>query len=153
MFKAEGILPALVTPFTDDGKVIDEKGLRALVDHCIELSVHGVVPCGSTGEFVNLTTKEKKQVIDIVIDEVNGRVPVVAGTGASGTDQALEMTKYAKDAGAEAYIFFCPICAAVMRQPAKKDFDMDPYHVIMLVQKALGEELPVGGAATGIPAH
>jgi hypothetical protein len=59
----------------------------------------------------------------------------------------------AKDAGAEAYIFFCPICAAVMRQPAKKDFDMDPYHVIMLVQKALGEELPVGGAATGIPAH
>jgi Fe-S oxidoreductase len=59
----------------------------------------------------------------------------------------------AKDAGAEAYIFFCPICAAVMRQPSKKDFGMEPYHVIMLVQKALGEELPVGGAAIGIPSH
>ena len=108
MFKPEGILPALVTPFTDDGKVVDEEKLRALVGHCIELGVHGVVPCGTTGEFVNLTTKEKKQVIDIVIDEVNGKVSVVVGTGASGTDQALEMTKYAKDAGADAALIVTP---------------------------------------------
>jgi len=108
LFKPEGILPALVTPFTDDGKAVDEERLRALVNHCIELGVHGVVPCGTTGEFVNMTTEEKKRVIKIVVDEVNGRVPVVAGTGASGTDQALEMTKYAKDVGAEAVLIVTP---------------------------------------------
>jgi len=108
MFKPEGILPALVTPFTDDGKVVDEERLRALVSHCIKLGVYGVVPCGTTGEFVNLTTEEKKKVIDVVMDEVNGKVSVVVGTGASGTDQALEMTKYAKDAGADAALIVTP---------------------------------------------
>jgi 4-hydroxy-tetrahydrodipicolinate synthase len=108
MFKPEGILPALVTPFTDDGKAVDEGGLRALVSRCIELGVQGVVPCGTTGEFVNMTTEEKRSVIKIVVDEVNGRVPVVAGTGASGTDQALEMTRYAKDVGADAALIVTP---------------------------------------------
>jgi len=108
MFKPEGILPALVTPFIDDGTAVDEERLRALVNHCIELGVHGVVPCGTTGEFVNMTTEEKKQVIKTVVDEVNGRVKVVAGTGASGTDQALEMTKYAKDVGADAVLIVTP---------------------------------------------
>ena len=58
----------------------------------------------------------------------------------------------AKDAGAEAYILFCPICTAVMRGNAKK-MGMTPYHIIMLVQKALGEELPIGGAGIGVPVH
>ncbi|MDH5623876.1 MAG: 4-hydroxy-tetrahydrodipicolinate synthase [Candidatus Bathyarchaeota archaeon] len=108
MFKPKGILPALVTPFTDDGKELSEDRLRNLVNHCIELGVSGVVPCGTTGEFVNLTVDEKKRLIDIVVDEVNGRVVVVAGTGASGTDQALELTKYAKDAGADAALIVTP---------------------------------------------
>lgn len=108
MFKPEGILPALVTPFTDDGSAVDEERLRALVNHCVELGVHGVVPCGTTGEFVNMTTEEKKHVIKIVIDEVNGKVAVVAGTGASGTTEALEMTKYAKDVGADAALIVTP---------------------------------------------
>ncbi|MCJ7767524.1 4-hydroxy-tetrahydrodipicolinate synthase [Candidatus Bathyarchaeota archaeon] len=108
MFKPEGIMPALVTPFTDDGKTIDENRLRTLVIHCLELGVHGVVHCGTTGEFVNLTAEEKKRVIRIVVDEVNGRVPVVAGTGASGTQEAVEMTKYAKDVGATAALIVTP---------------------------------------------
>ena len=108
MFKPEGILPALVTPFTDDGKSVDEERLRSLVRHCLELGVHGVVPCGTTGEFVNLSIEEKKQVIKVVIDEVNGKVPVVAGTGASGTRETVEMTKYAKDVGASAALIVTP---------------------------------------------
>ncbi len=108
MFKPKGILPALVTPFTDNGKSLSEDRLQNLVNHCIELGVSGVVPCGTTGEFVNLTDEEKKRLIDIVVDEVNGRVAVVAGTGASGTIQALEMTKYAKDAGADAALVVTP---------------------------------------------
>jgi len=108
MFKPQGILPALVTPFTEDGKQVNEEALRNLVTRCMELGVSGVVPCGTTGEFVNLTIDEKKRVIDIVVDQVNGKVKVVAGTGASGTDQALEMTKYAKDAGADAALIVTP---------------------------------------------
>jgi len=108
MFKPTGILPALVTPFTEDGKQVNEEALRSLVNRCIELGVSGVVPCGTTGEFVNLTFEEKKKIIDIVVDQVNGKIKVVAGTGASGTDQALEMTKYAKDAGADAALIVTP---------------------------------------------
>jgi len=108
VFKPEGILPALVTPFTEDGKQVNEEALRNLIDRCINLGVSGVVPCGTTGEFVNLSAEEKKRVIDVTIDEVNGRVRVVAGTGASGTDQALEMTRYAKDAGADAALIVTP---------------------------------------------
>lgn len=108
MFKPEGIFPALVTPFADDGKAVDDERLRVLVSHCIELGVHGVVPCGTTGEFVNLTPEEKKHVIKFVIDEVNGRVPVIAGTGASGTAEAVELTRFAKEAGATAALIVTP---------------------------------------------
>ena len=108
MFKPKGILPALVTPFTKDGKEVDEEQLRKLVNSCIEQGVSGVVPCGTTGEFVNLTVDERKRVIDAVVDEVDGRVAVVAGTGASGTDQALEMTRYARDAGVDAALVVTP---------------------------------------------
>lgn len=108
MFKPVGIMPALVTPFTSDGKSVDEDQIRRLVGRVVELGVHGVVPCGTTGEFVNMTTEEKKKVIDIVVDEVNGKVAVVAGTGASGTDQALEMTLYAKNVGADAALIVTP---------------------------------------------
>jgi 4-hydroxy-tetrahydrodipicolinate synthase len=109
MLKPEGIMPALVTPFAGkNGKSVDEAQLRKLVTHCVDLGVHGVVPCGTTGEFVNMTVEERKRVIDVVVDEVNGKVPVVAGTGASGTQQALEMTLYAKDAGADAALIVTP---------------------------------------------
>ena len=108
MFKPSGILPALVTPFTKDGKEVDEGQLRKLVNSCIELGVSGVVPCGTTGEFVNLSVDERRRVIDVVVEEVGGRVAVVAGTGASGTDEALEMTGYARDAGVDAALVVTP---------------------------------------------
>jgi 4-hydroxy-tetrahydrodipicolinate synthase len=108
MWKPEGILPALVTPFTDDGKTVDEERLRILINRCIDAGVHGVVPCGTTGEFTNMTAEEKKRVIKVVVDEVNGRVPIVAGTGASGTAEALAITKYAKDAGVTAALIVTP---------------------------------------------
>lgn len=108
MYKPSGILPALVTPFSKDGKQVDEAQLRKLVNYCVDQGVSGIVPCGTTGEFVNITTEEKKHVISTVIDEANDRVKVIAGTGASGTDQALEMTQFAKDAGADAAIIVTP---------------------------------------------
>jgi len=108
MFKPHGIVPALVTPFSKDGSRLNEESLRSLVSRCIELGVSGVAPCGTTGEFVNLTIEERKRVVDVVIDEANGKVSVIAGTGASGTRQALEMTRYAKDAGADAALIVTP---------------------------------------------
>jgi 4-hydroxy-tetrahydrodipicolinate synthase len=101
-------MPALVTPFTEKGKELNEGSLRRLVESCIKQGVDGVVPCGTTGEFVNLTLDEKRKLIDVVVDEANGKVAVVAGTGASGTDEALRMTKYAKDAGADAALIVTP---------------------------------------------
>ncbi|MDH5462138.1 MAG: 4-hydroxy-tetrahydrodipicolinate synthase [Candidatus Bathyarchaeota archaeon] len=101
-------MPALVTPFTKDGREVDEGQLRKLVNSCIEQGVSGLVPCGTTGEFVNLSVDERRLVIDVVVDEVDGRVAVVAGTGASGTDQALQMTRYAKDSGVDAALVVTP---------------------------------------------
>ncbi len=108
MFKLGGVIPALVTPFTDDGKNIDEERFRRLIGHVMSLGVTGLVPCGTTGEFQNLSEQERRRVVEIAIDEANGRIPVIAGTGASGTDLAIEKTKHAKDAGADAAIIVTP---------------------------------------------
>jgi len=108
LFRPSGVIPALVTPFTDDGKQVDEERLRALVRYVLEKGATGVVPCGTTGEFQNLTVEERKLVSKIVIEEVKGRVPVIVGTGCSSTDLTVEMTKHAKDAGADAALIVTP---------------------------------------------
>ncbi len=108
VFKPEGVMPALVTPFTDDGNDVDELRLRRLVDYVIEQGVSALVPCGTTGEFQNLSLGERKKVVEVVVDQANGRVPVIAGTGSSGTKLAIEATKHAKDAGAAAALVVTP---------------------------------------------
>ena len=102
------MIPALVTPFTDDGKKVDEERFRRLISHLMGLGVTGLVPCGTTGEFQNISEQERRHVVEIAIDEANGRIPVIAGTGASGTDLAIEKTKHAKDAGADAVVIVTP---------------------------------------------
>jgi 4-hydroxy-tetrahydrodipicolinate synthase len=102
----KGIFPALVTPFTEDDQV-DEEAFRVLIRHVLP-HVNGVVPAGTTGEFVYLTEAEKRLVIDIAIDEVEGRVPVVAGTGCASTKDTVALTRYAKDAGATAALVVAP---------------------------------------------
>ncbi|MDY6853705.1 MAG: 4-hydroxy-tetrahydrodipicolinate synthase [Thermodesulfobacteriota bacterium] len=92
----------IITPFKDDYS-IDETGLIKLVNHLIEKEgVHGIVPCGTTGESPTLSHEEHNRVIEIVIKEVNGRVPIIAGTGSNSTQEAIEMTKHAEDIGADA---------------------------------------------------
>ena len=108
MFRPSGVIPALVTPFTDDGKQVDEARLRALVRYVLEKGATGVVPCGTTGEFQNLTIDERRSVTKIVVDEVKGRVPVIAGTGCSSTDLTVEMTRFAKEAGVDAALIVTP---------------------------------------------
>jgi 4-hydroxy-tetrahydrodipicolinate synthase len=98
----------LVTPFLGDGR-IDEEGLRRLVNHLIEEEkVDGLVPCGTTGESPTLSHKEHGRVIEIVVEETRGRVPVIAGTGSNSTREAIEMTRHAEEVGADATLQVCP---------------------------------------------
>ena len=105
MLKLEGVFPALITPFTKDGE-LDEERLRSLVEFVAENGVAGVVPCGTTGESATLSYEEHERVIDIVVD--CSKVPVVAGTGSNSTREAIELTKYAEDAGADAALLITP---------------------------------------------
>jgi len=102
----KGILPALVTPFVDRG-TIDESAYRALIRHLLP-HVNGVVPIGTTGEFVYLSTEEKRRAVAIALDEVAGRVPVIAGTGCASTRETVALTRYAQDAGARAALIVAP---------------------------------------------
>jgi 4-hydroxy-tetrahydrodipicolinate synthase len=101
-----GIFPALVTPFTADDQ-FDSAVYRDLIRFVLP-HVNGVVPCGTTGEFSSMTLAEKKQAIEVCLDEVDGRVPVLAGTGCQSTRETLELTQWAKDAGATGALVVAP---------------------------------------------
>jgi 4-hydroxy-tetrahydrodipicolinate synthase len=102
-----GVYTALVTPFAKNGSV-DESALRRLVDRQIESGVTGLVPMGTTGESPTLDHEEHIHVIEIVVDEANGRVPIIAGTGSNSTSEAVEMTKYAAEIGVDATLQVAP---------------------------------------------
>jgi 4-hydroxy-tetrahydrodipicolinate synthase len=102
----KGIFPALVTPF-DTADQVDEVAYRELIQFVLP-HVNGVVPCGTTGEFSYMTADEKKWAIEICLDEVAGRVPVIAGTGAMSTRETVALTAWAKEAGAAAALVVAP---------------------------------------------
>lgn len=101
-----GAYTALVTPFRE-GKV-DEKALRDIVEFQISGGIDGLVPCGTTGESATLTHEEHKKVVEVTIDAAGGRVPVIAGTGSNSTEETIELTRHAKDAGAGAALLITP---------------------------------------------
>ncbi|SDC92995.1 4-hydroxy-tetrahydrodipicolinate synthase [Geodermatophilus telluris] len=102
-----GVLSALLTPFDGDGRV-DEATLRRVVDRNIDGGVHGVVACGSTGEFTALSGAERRLVVETVVDQAAGRVPVVAQTGAQTTAEAIELSRHAEQAGASVVMVVAP---------------------------------------------
>ena len=102
-----GIIPAMVTPLNRDEEV-DESGIRELINYLIDSGVHGIFVCGSQGESYALTEDERKKVIRIAVDEVNGRVPVYAGTGAVTTKATIRLSRYAVDVGADAVTVVTP---------------------------------------------
>src|SRR5215469_3050350 len=102
----KGSLVALITPFRD-GKV-DEKAFQRFVDWQIEQGTEGVVPCGTTGESPTLSHDEHKRVVELCIEVAKGKVPVIAGTGSNSTDEAIDLTKHAEKAGADAALIVLP---------------------------------------------
>ena len=101
-----GAFVAIVTPFID-GK-IDEQGLVDLIEFQIENGTHGIVPCGTTGESATMSHEEHHLVVELTIKTVNGRVPVLAGTGSNSTSETIELTRHAKEAGAAGALVITP---------------------------------------------
>jgi len=101
-----GVYVPLVTPFS--AREVNEAVLRELIDYLIAEGVSGLVPCGTTGESATLAHEEHRRVIELTVEHAAGRVPVMAGTGSNNTAEALEMTRHAEAAGADAALAICP---------------------------------------------
>ncbi len=102
----KGAIVAIVTPFKDGA--IDEDAYRRLIDWHIKSGTHAIVPVGTTGESATLSHDEHKRVIEICIEQVNGRVPVIAGAGSNNTEESLDLARFAKEAGADAILMVTP---------------------------------------------
>ena len=104
----QGVLPALITPFTDDGTDLDAEALAAIVERVIAAGVGGLVPGGSTGEFTTLSHAERRRLVEVTVEAAAGRVPVVAGTGALSTAETIELSVHAERSGAAAVMIVPP---------------------------------------------
>jgi len=104
----EGVYTALVTPFREDDGAVDEAALRTLVERQVAAGVDGLVPCGSTGESATLSHAEHRRVVEVVVEAARGRVQVIAGTGSNNTQEAIALTRHAKEAGADGALLISP---------------------------------------------
>ncbi len=101
-----GAIVAIVTPFKD-GKV-DEEGLKGLIEWHIKAGTHCIVPCGTTGESATMSHEEHMRVVELTVETVRGRIPVIAGTGSNSTSETIMLTHHAKKAGADAALVITP---------------------------------------------
>jgi len=103
-----GSFVALVTPFTDDGSEVDYAKLDELIERQIANGTHGIVPCGTTGESPTISHEEQERIVARTIETVNGRVPVIAGSGSNNTAEALRLSRFAAKEGADALLVVTP---------------------------------------------
>ena len=104
MFK--GSIVALITPFRN--RAVDERVFQDFVEWQVGQGTHGLVPCGTTGESPTLSHAEHKRVVELCVEVAKHRVPVIAGTGSNSTEEAIDFTRHAKEAGADAALIVCP---------------------------------------------
>jgi len=102
-----GVIPPMITPFTDDGEIFEE-GIRAVANFIVEGGAHGLFICGSYGSFALMTDDERKRVAEIIVDEVGGRVPIVVHVGTPGTSRSLYLARHAEEIGATALASVVP---------------------------------------------
>jgi len=102
----KGSIVALITPFKNNK--LDEEAYITLIHHHIKNGTSGLVPAGTTGESPTLSHEEHKRVIELCVKESKGKIPVIAGTGSNSTDEAISLTKYAEEAGANAALVVTP---------------------------------------------
>ncbi len=104
MFK--GSIVALITPFKGDK--LDEENYSRLIDHHLKNGTNGIVPAGTTGESPTLSHNEHRKVIEIAVEQCNGKIPIIAGTGSNSTSEAIELSKYAEKSGASGLLIVTP---------------------------------------------
>jgi 4-hydroxy-tetrahydrodipicolinate synthase len=121
MSRFAGIMPPLVTPLTEDGR-LDEAGLRRCLTHVLQGGVHGVVMLGSSGEAALLTPEVKRRALEVTLEAVAGRVPVVAGTGEPGTASAVETTRLARQLGVDAAIVVPPYYYQLNQEAVRRHY-------------------------------
>ena len=110
-FKPKGIIPAVITPLTGEGK-FNEKAFRKLLNYLIEGGVHGLFVVGTTGEFYGLTPEEKREIFSIAVEETKGKVPVYAGTNGITTRETLMLTRIAEECRVDAVSILTPMFVA-----------------------------------------
>ena len=132
-----GAIVAIVTPFKD-GKV-DEEALRRLIDEQIANGTDSISPCGTTGESTTLSHEEHDRVIEVTVEAVNKRVPVIAGTGSNSTAEAVRLTKHAWKAGADAALMVCPYYNRPTQEGLYRHY------------RAIAEEVPIPIVIYNIP--
>ncbi|MDI9633058.1 MAG: 4-hydroxy-tetrahydrodipicolinate synthase [Methanolinea sp.] len=143
----EGVIPAIVTPFLRNSTLdVDFEGLRSNIEFLLENGVHGIVPCGSTGESATLTFEEHERVIEVAIEVAGGKVPVIAGTGSNNTAEAIRLTRAAKDMGADAALVISPYYNKPNRSGLVKHYtalaDLDIPIIMYNVPGRTGQNLP-----------
>ena len=106
-FSPKGILPAMITPLTNDYRV-NYPALRKLIDFLIDGGVHGIFAIGTTGEFYAINNDEYREILEVTVDQVKGRVPVYAGANAIGTRESMALAKIAEKAGVTALSVLTP---------------------------------------------
>ncbi|SDM55268.1 dihydrodipicolinate synthase family protein [Halarsenatibacter silvermanii] len=117
----EGIVPAMITIW-DEEEEFDEKRTREHVKWLIEKGVHGLAPCGSTGENISMSMKTQKEVIKTVVDEVDGQIPVYPGTGRYSTKLTIELSKYAESVGADGVMVILPYYMEPYKESVKNHY-------------------------------
>ena len=126
-----GVLPALITPFSEDGSAIDSDALAANIDRLIAGGVAGLVPGGSTGEFTTLTNAERRRLVELTVEAAAGGVPVVAATGALSTRDTVELSLHAEQAGAAAVMIVPPF------------YDPLPWRALFAHYQAVGDAIGI----------
>jgi 4-hydroxy-tetrahydrodipicolinate synthase len=142
----EGVLPAIITPFKRNSAMgLDIPGLERNIEFLMSCGIHGIVPCGSTGESATLTFEEHEKVVQVTVDKVRGRIPVIAGTGSNNTAEAVRLTKAAKDTGADGVLVISPYYNKPNRSGLVKHFtklaDLDIPVIMYNVPGRTGQNL------------
>ena len=117
----KGAITAIITPFKNNR--INYLKMEELIEFQIENNIDGLVVCGTTGESSTLSEQEKKKLIKFTVDKVNGRIPVIAGTGSNDTKKALKMSKYAEDVGANYLLLVSPYYNKTTKQGIIKHYE------------------------------
>lgn len=123
MFRPHGIIPPIITPFTEDGK-FNEPVFRQMINHLIEEGVHGIFPLGTTGEFYAFTNEEVRYILSVAVEEARGRVDVYAGANHITTRGTIELIKIAQEVGVDAVSVLTPMFISQTQQEVYEFYEM-----------------------------